>query len=110
MKAVLQRVVSASVVIGGEECSSIGKGMLLLVGVENGDGDSDINYIVDKSACLRIFEDDNGKMNLSVKDVGGSLLVVSQFTLLADVSKGRRPSFIAAAAPEISVPIYERTV
>ena len=100
MRAVLQRVSSAKVDVDGETVGSIDAGLLVLLGVERGDDESDLNGVLDKTAALRIFEDDAGKMNLSVADIGGSVLVVSQFTLLADCRKGRRPGFTDAAAPE----------
>ncbi|MDD5126603.1 MAG: D-aminoacyl-tRNA deacylase [Dehalococcoidales bacterium] len=99
MKALLQRVSYASVSVGGEEVGSIGRGLVVLVGVANGDTVKDAQYLVDKIAGLRIFEDAQGKFNLSAQDTGGELLLVSQFTLLADARKGRRPSFTDAAPP-----------
>ena len=107
MKAVLQRVSSASVVVADETVGAINQGLLVLLGVEKGDEDSDTRYLVEKTAGLRIFEDDAGKMNLSVKDIGGEVLVVSQFTLLADCRKGRRPGFSSAAPPEQANAMYE---
>ena len=100
MKAVLQRVLSASVTVDEEIVGQIGAGLLVLLGVEQGDTEKDLVYLAEKTAHLRIFEDDNGKMNLSVLDVGGEVLVVSQFTLLGDCRKGRRPGFTKAAPPE----------
>ena len=99
MRIVLQRVKDASVTIGGERISEIGKGLLLLVGVEGGDEESDADWLAEKVAGLRIFNDEGGKMNLSLRDVGGEVLAVSQFTLLADIRKGKRPSFVRAAPP-----------
>jgi len=99
MKAVLQRVTHAQVQVADKTVGSVGKGLLVLLGVAQGDTESDINWMVDKVALLRIFEDPNGKMNLSVKDIDGSVLVVSQFTLLADCSTGRQPSFSGAMNP-----------
>lgn len=107
MKAVIQRVDSASVSIDGIEISRIGAGLLVLLGVEKGDGEKDADFLLDKMIHLRIFEDDEGKMNLSLLDVSGELLVVSQFTLLADCRKGRRPSFTDAAEPATATKLYE---
>jgi D-tyrosyl-tRNA(Tyr) deacylase len=100
MRAVIQRVDSASVFVGGELVSSIGKGLLVLLGVEKGDSEKDVDYIVEKIVNLRIFEDESGKMNLSVREVGGEVLLVSQFTLLSSTRRGRRPDFTMAAPPE----------
>jgi D-tyrosyl-tRNA(Tyr) deacylase len=108
MKAVLQRVSEASVEIEGRVIGAIGRGLLVLLGIEAEDRPATGDLLARKSAALRIFEDDAGKMNRSVLEVGGSLLVVSQFTLLADLRKGNRPSFIAAAPPEQAEPLYER--
>ncbi len=110
MKAVLTRVTSASVTIDGCVVSEIGHGLLVLIGVANGDGAADMDYVAAKIRDLRIFSDHAGKMNLSVGDVGGSVLAVSQFTLLADVRKGRRPSFVGAAAPAEANEMYEGVV
>jgi D-aminoacyl-tRNA deacylase len=107
MKAVIQRVDSASVSIDGIEISRIGAGLLVLLGVEKGDGEKDADFLLDKMIHLRIFEDGEGKMNLSLLDVSGELLVVSQFTLLADCRKGRRPSFTDAAEPATATKLYE---
>jgi D-tyrosyl-tRNA(Tyr) deacylase len=107
MKAVIQRVDSASVSIDGIEISRIGAGLLVLLGVEKGDDEKDADFLLDKMIQLRIFEDGEGKMNLSLLDVSGELLVVSQFTLLADCRKGRRPSFTDAAEPAIATRLYE---
>lgn len=108
MKAVIQRVREASVTIEGERVSEISKGMLILFCVETGDREEDLAKMVKKTVGLRIFDDENGVMNLDVRQVGGEILVVSQFTLAANVKKGNRPSYINAARPEIAVPLYER--
>ena len=107
MIVVAQRCSSASVSVDGAVASKIDLGILLLVGIERGDGQSDIQKVVNKISNLRIFEDENNKMNLSVMDVNGSLLVVSQFTLCGSVKKGRRPSFVNAETPELSFILYE---
>lgn len=106
MRAVIQRVSRASVTVAGNKISEIGKGFLVLLGVGQDDGEGDMNYIVDKITNLRVFEDENEKMNLSLKDIGGELLVVSQFTLYGDCRKGRRPSFSSAASPEEANRLY----
>ena len=108
MRAILQRVSSASVTIEGQIVSSIDTGLLVLLGIEDGDGDEDIAWLAPKIAKMRIFPDDAGLMNLSLTDCGGDAIVVSQFTLHASTKKGNRPSFIRAARPEISEPLYER--
>ncbi|MBO4880015.1 MAG: D-tyrosyl-tRNA(Tyr) deacylase [Clostridia bacterium] len=110
MRAVVQRVKKASVTVGGETVGAIGNGLLVLLGIEPADGDADIDYIVKKCTRLRIFEDSEGKMNVSALDLGYSVLLVSQFTLHGDARKGNRPSFSAAAQPEIAIPLYEKTV
>ena len=110
MRAVIQRVEQASVSVEGEIRGQIGAGFLVLIGVEEGDGDADFRYIAEKVPNLRVFEDEQGKMNRSLLDVGGELLAVSQFTLLGDARGGRRPSFITAARPETADPMYERLV
>lgn len=110
MRAVIQRVERASVSVEGEIRGQIGAGFLVLIGVEEGDGEADLKYMADKVPNLRVFEDAQGKMNRSLLDVGGEVLAVSQFTLLADARGGRRPSFIAAARPEVADPMYERLV
>ncbi|MCR5261102.1 MAG: D-tyrosyl-tRNA(Tyr) deacylase [Candidatus Gastranaerophilales bacterium] len=110
MKAVIQRVKSASVTIDNELYSSIGQGLLVLYGVEKGDVEENSRYLCDKILKLRIFEDENGKMNLSVKDVQGEILVVSQFTLAGDTRKGTRPSFDTAMPPKEANEMYENFV
>lgn len=108
MRAVLQRVRSASVSIGGEAVGKIGKGFLVLLGISPEDTEREGDFLLDKLLGLRVFEDENGKMNRSLMDCAGELLVVSQFTLYADCRKGRRPSFTGAARPETAIPLYER--
>ncbi|MGH3650159.1 MAG: D-aminoacyl-tRNA deacylase [Acidimicrobiia bacterium] len=110
MRVVLQRVSHASVSVDGETVASIGRGLCLLVGIEPGDGEPEVTALVDKVAGLRVFGDDAGKMNLSLVDVGGEVLVVSQFTLLGEVRKGRRPSFTGAASPETAAPLIDSIV
>jgi D-tyrosyl-tRNA(Tyr) deacylase len=110
MRAVITRVNSASVTIDGVSVSAIGPGLLVLLGVAVGDTPAQLDYVASKIRDLRIFADDDGRMNRSVVDVGGAVLVVSQFTLLADVRKGRRPSFINAAPPEQARAMYEQLV
>lgn len=107
MRAVVQRVTQASVTIDGKVCGEIPQGILLLLGVYEGDTEQEAQLLARKAAELRIFEDTAGKMNLSLADVGGGMLIVSNFTLCAHVSHGRRPSFIAAARPEQAKPLYE---
>ena len=108
MKAVIQRVKSASVSVDDKIIGEIATGFLILLGVEQSDTQNDLNYLVKKTIGLRIFKDDNKNMNLSIKDVGGEALVVSQFTLCADTSRGRRPSFIKAANPEEADSMYQQ--
>lgn len=110
MRVLIQRVKKASVVIDGNLFSDINQGLLIFLGIESEDSQEDINWLTGKIAKLRIFSDENGAMNLSVQDVGGECLVVSQFTLHANTKKGNRPSFIKAAAPEIAIPLYENFV
>lgn len=107
MRALVQRVSRASVTIEGERVASIGSGMLILLGVERGDTEAEAKLLAGKISTLRIFEDAAGKMNLSLAEVAGEMLVVSQFTLAADLRRGRRPSFDPAAPPEEAVPLYE---
>ena len=110
MRALIQRVSSASVTIDEKIHSSINNGLLLFLGVKSNDGEIEIKYLAEKCANLRVFEDAEGKMNLSVKDTAGSVLVVSQFTLYGDTRKGNRPSFVEAAPPHIAEPLYENFV
>ncbi len=110
MKALLQRVTGASVSVGGEIAGRIGRGLVIFVGVANGDTEKDAQYLVQKAASLRIFSDEAGRFNLSALDIKGGLLVVSQFTLLADTRKGRRPSFVEAAPPAQAEELFERFV
>ena len=110
MRCVVQRVSEASVTVEGELVSAIGKGYLVLIGAEETDNASDARYCAEKIAGLRVFEDDEGKMNLSIREVGGSVLIVSQFTLLGDARHGRRPSFSQAARPEIAEPLCDQVV
>jgi D-tyrosyl-tRNA(Tyr) deacylase len=107
MRVVVQRCRQASVRVGGETVGSIGPGLMLLVGFTHGDAERDVKYIADKIAHLRIFEDGDGKMNLSVLDTGGQILSVSQFTLYGDCRKGRRPNFMEAARPEQASALYD---
>lgn len=107
MRIVLQRVKEASVTVAGDEISRTGLGLLLLVGVADGDGEPEADWLAEKVAGLRIMADDQGMMNRSVRDTGGDVLAVSQFTLLADTRKGRRPSFIGAAPPEEAVRLFD---
>ena len=110
MRAVIQRVKNASVTVDGAVVGAIEKGILVLLGVEAGDTASDLEWLVARLARIRIFEDENGKMNLSVRDVGGDALVVSQFTLFGSMKKGSRPSFNRAAVPAEAIPLYESFV
>ena len=110
MKAVIQRVTRASVEVEGRIIGRIGAGLLVLLGVAKGDDERDLSYLLEKLQTLRIFGDDQGKMNRSLVDVGGALLLVSQFTLLGDTSKGRRPGFDLAASPEAARALYEQAV
>jgi D-tyrosyl-tRNA(Tyr) deacylase len=108
MRSVVQRVSEASVTISGETVGRIGRGLLVLVGVEVGDSAADAEWLAGKISQMRIFADGDGKMNLSVREIDGGVLVISQFTLLADTRKGNRPSFVRAARPPEAVPLYER--
>ena len=110
MRAVVQRVTRASVKVEGEIVGEIGSGLVVLLGVAGDDTEQDIKYLVEKIAALRIFEDEQERMNLSVKDIGGAMLVVSQFTLYGDVRRGLRPSWSEAAPPEVAEPLYEAFV
>lgn len=106
MRTIVQRVAAARVTVDGETVGQIAAGLLVLLGVAPEDGPAEVRWMADKIATLRIFEDADGKMNRSVRDIGGGILVVSQFTLYGDVSRGRRPSFIGAARPEHAEPLY----
>jgi D-aminoacyl-tRNA deacylase len=110
MRAVIQRVSEASVTIDNELKSNIGKGLLVLLGIEEADNQEDAKWLIGKIARIRIFNDEHGVMNLSVKESGGEVLIVSQFTLHASTKKGNRPSYIKAARPEIAVPLYEQFI
>lgn len=110
MKIVIQRVLQASVTIEGQLHSLIQEGMMILVGIQADDTDEDIEWLTSKICSLRIFDDENGVMNRSIKETGGEILAVSQFTLMARVKKGNRPSYIDAARSEISIPLYEKFV
>ena len=110
MKVVIQRVAQAFVTIDGKIKSSIGSGLLILLGIEEADTNEDIEWLSSKIVNLRIFNDENGTMNLSVKDSGGDIILVSQFTLHASTKKGNRPSYIKAAKPEIAIPLYEKMI
>jgi D-tyrosyl-tRNA(Tyr) deacylase len=110
MKAVLQRVSDASVTINGALHSAIGPGLMILLGIEEADNQEDIEWLANKITNLRIFNDAEGVMNLSIKDIGGNMLLVSQFTLFANTKKGNRPSYIQAARPETAIPLYEAMI
>lgn len=107
MRAVVQRVTRAKVTVAGEIVGEIGNGLVVLLGIARDDTKVEAAYLVDKIAALRIFDDEDGKMNLSTKDVGGGLLIISQFTLYGDVRRGLRPSWIEAAPPEVAAPLYD---
>ena len=110
MRVVIQRVSKASVQVDSKLISSISKGLLILLGIENNDTIDDINWLTKKTSNLRIFSDSEGKMNCSIKDIGGEMIVVSQFTLHAKTKKGNRPSYINAAKPEYAIPLYEKLI
>lgn len=110
MRAVVQRVKNASVCAGGEIISQIGTGLLILLGISTEDSNRDMEYIAEKCVNLRVFEDEEDVMNLSVKDIGGEILVVSQFTLYGDARKGRRPSYIKAASPDMARDLFKKCV
>lgn len=110
MRVVLQRVARAEVRVDGAVVGEVGRGHMLLVGFTDGDSTAEVDWMADKVIGLRIFPDDGGKMNRSLADIGGGVLVVSQFTLYGDTRKGRRPSFVAAAGPEVAVPLYEHFI
>ena len=110
MRAVVQRVLGASVTVGGATVGEIGRGLMVLLGVETGDSEKDVTYMAEKIANLRIFEDDAGKMNRALAEAGGAILAVSQFTLLGDAREGRRPSFILAARPQEADALYTQVV
>ncbi|SJZ36067.1 D-aminoacyl-tRNA deacylase [Sediminibacterium ginsengisoli] len=110
MRIVVQRVSEASVTVAGKITGEIGKGLMVLLGIEDADTDEDIRWLSGKITGLRIFDDENGVMNLGIKEAGGDILLVSQFTLHASTKKGNRPSYIKAAKPDISIPMYEKMI
>lgn len=110
MRVVIQRVQHSKVVVEGETIGQIGSGLMVLLGITHDDTEADINWLVKKIIKMRIYNDDAGKMNLSVEDIGGDILVISQFTLYANARKGNRPSYIRSAPPEVSIPLYEQFV
>lgn len=110
MKALVQRVLSAKVSVDDQVVGAIGPGLLVLLGVQQGDQEADARFLADRTVGLRIFSDEAGRFNLSLQDTGGAMLVVSQFTLLADTSRGRRPSFTNAAPPEVAAPLVDRFI
>lgn len=110
MRAVIQRVTSSKVSIEGKTVGQIGRGINLLLGISVDDTGEDVKYLAEKAVNLRIFEDEEGKMNRSLLDIGGELLIISQFTLLGNCQRGRRPSFIEAAKPEVAIPLYEQFI
>jgi D-tyrosyl-tRNA(Tyr) deacylase len=107
MKAIFQRVSQAAVIIDGETVGQIDKGLLILLGIAPEDGQQDGEYLIQKITQMRIFSDENGKMNLSIQDVGGDVIIVSQFTLFAETKKGNRPSFMDSAQPDMAIPLYQ---
>ncbi len=111
MRVIVQRVTDAGVYIAKENYKAeIGKGIVILLGIKSDDSENDVNFVADKCSGLRIFEDENEKMNLSLKDIDGEVLIISQFTLYGDAQKGNRPSFIEAAKPDIAIPLYEKFI
>jgi D-tyrosyl-tRNA(Tyr) deacylase len=110
MRALIQRVSQASVTVEGKICGSINSGLLVLLGIEDADGEEDIQWLAGKILQLRIFNDANGVMNVALKEVGGEILLVSQFTLFASTKKGNRPSYIRASKPDIAIPLYEKMI
>lgn len=110
MRAVIQRVSNAEVIINGNKKSEIGYGLVVLLGIENDDNEEDINWLTKKIGSLRVFNDNEGVMNLSLRDIDGEIMIVSQFTLHAKTKKGNRPSYIKAARPEIAIPLYEQFI
>ncbi|HEY6907435.1 MAG TPA: D-aminoacyl-tRNA deacylase [Ignavibacteriaceae bacterium] len=111
MRVVVQRVSEGSVKAAGENYErNIGKGVVVLLGIKTGDSENDVNFLADKVSGLRIFQDQNGKMNLSLKDIDGEALIISQFTLYGDASRGNRPGFTEAAKPETAIPLYEKFI
>ncbi len=110
MKAVIQRVTQGKVIIDGKMKAQIGLGLMILLGIEQEDGQEDIDWLSQKITNLRIFNDDNGVMNLSVKEINGDIILVSQFTLHASTKKGNRPSYIKAAKPDVAIPLYEKSI
>ena len=108
MRLVIQRILEADVSVDGETVGRSGKGLLVFCGVDENDGQEDVAYCIEKTAELRIFEDDEGKMNRAITEVGGAILSISQFTLYGDARKGNRPSFVQAARPEVAEPLYHR--
>ncbi|WP_457575601.1 D-aminoacyl-tRNA deacylase [Desulfomarina sp.] len=110
MRAVIQRVSSASVAIDSATTGKIGRGLVIFLGIHASDTERDLHWMADKTAALRIFEDNKGKMNLSLEDIGGEMLIISQFTLYGDCRRGRRPGYSDAAPPEIAEPLYQRFI
>lgn len=110
MRVVVQRVKHSSVAVDANIVGKINEGLLILLGIKNGDTEKDVTWLANKVVSLRIFEDENGKMNKELKEINGSILLISQFTLYGDCVKGKRPSFIEAAKPEIAIPLYEKFI